>query len=276
MMQKNELQNGAWALITGATSGIGLAYTKELAKQNKPVVLVARNEAKLKEVADELSNHFGVLTRYIVADLSNREGVDKVIRECESVHIDLLINNAGKEESGQFLKNDIDEMLSSIALNCSAPLILSHHFAVKMAASGRGNILFLSSIVAFQGVPLIANYAATKAYDLIFAEGIATELKQYGINVSVVAPGFTKSNLSPQINFTGTPLKPLRAEFVAACSLRKMGKQRLIIPGFINKFLFYSGKYLQPRRLNSFAFGQVFKLVLKSKFAILKTKQVGS
>jgi short-subunit dehydrogenase len=265
-----------WSLVTGATGGIGLAFSKELAKQNKPVVLVARNAAKLKAVSDELTNQHGVLTRYIAADLSTRDGVNNVINECKSVHIDLLINNAGKEESGQFLNNDIDEMLSSIALNCSAPLILSHHFASKISDNGGGNILFLSSIVAFQGVSLIANYSATKAYDLILAEGIASELKQHGIDVSIVAPGFTESNLSPKINFKGTPFKPLQAEFVARYSLRNMGKKRLIIPGFINKFLFYSGKYIQPRRLNSFAFGQVFKMVLKGKLAFLKAEQAQS
>jgi short-subunit dehydrogenase len=276
MKTTNSHNEQQWSLVTGATSGIGLAFAKELAKQNKPMVLVARNVEKLKEVSGELTLQHGVLTRYIAADLSTRDGVNTVINECKSVHIDLLINNAGKEESGQFLNNNVNEMLSSIALNCSAPLILTHYFASKMFDQGGGNILFLSSIVAFQGVPLIANYSATKAYDLIFAEGIASELKQHGINISIVAPGFTESNLSPKNNYKGTPFKPLQAEFVASYSLTKMGKQRLIIPGFINKFLFYSGKYIQPRRLNSFAFGQVFKMVLKSKLAFLKTEQAQS
>jgi short-subunit dehydrogenase len=276
MKTTNSHNEQQWSLVTGATSGIGLAFAKELAKQNKPMVLVARNVEKLKEVSGELTLQHGVLTRYIAADLSTRDGVNTVINECKSVHIDLLINNAGKEESGQFLNNNVNEMLSSIALNCSAPLILTHYFASKMFDQGGGNILFLSSIVAFQGVPLIANYSATKAYDLIFAEGIASELKQHGINISIVAPGFTESNLSPKNNYKGTPFKPLQAEFVASYSLKKMGKQRLIIPGFINKFLFYSGKYIQPRRLNSFAFGQVFKMVLKSKLAFLKTEQAQS
>jgi short-subunit dehydrogenase len=276
MKTTNSHNEQQWSLVTGATSGIGLAFAKELAKQNKPMVLVARNVEKLKVVSGELTLQHGVLTRYIAADLSTRDGVNTVINECKSVHIDLLINNAGKEESGQFLNNNVNEMLSSIALNCSAPLILTHYFASKMFDQGGGNILFLSSIVAFQGVPLIANYSATKAYDLIFAEGIASELKQHGINISIVAPGFTESNLSPKNNYKGTPFKPLQAEFVASYSLKKMGKQRLIIPGFINKFLFYSGKYIQPRRLNSFAFGQVFKMVLKSKLAFLKTEQAQS
>jgi short-subunit dehydrogenase len=109
-----------WSLVTGATSGIGVAFSKDLAKQNKPVILVARNAAKLKAVSDGLTNQYGVLTRYIAADLSTRDGVNNVINECKSVHIDLLTNNAGKEESGRFLNNDIDEMLNSIALKSFA------------------------------------------------------------------------------------------------------------------------------------------------------------
>ena len=161
-------------------------------------------------------------------------------------------------------------MLSSIELNCAAPLILSHHFANRMVENGGGDILFLSSIVAFQGVPLIANYAATKSYSLILAEGLAAELKSSGVNISIAAPGFTSSNLSPHINFNGTPISPLSAEYVARYTLNKLGKKLIIIPGFINKYLFYVGKYIQPRKMNSFAFGRVFKMVLKDKLALKK------
>ena len=161
-------------------------------------------------------------------------------------------------------------MLSSIELNCSAPLMLTDHFANRMVADGGGDILFLSSIVAFQGVPLIANYAATKSYTLIFAEGIAGELKSRGVNVSIAAPGFTESNLSPHINYKGTPITPLSAEFVAQYTLDRLGKKLLIIPGFINKYLYYAGKYIQPRKMNSYAFGRVFKMVLIDKLILHK------
>ena len=269
MSQNNSITN-KWALVTGASSGIGLAYAKELAKKNKRIILVARSESKLFEVTQDLNNRYGVSAKYIVADLSTLEGVKKVIDESKDMTVNLLINNAGKEDSGEFLEGNVKEMLSSIELNCSAPLMLTHHFANRMVADGGGDILFLSSIVAFQGVPLIANYAATKSYSLIFAEGIAAELKPKGVNVSIAAPGFTESNLSPHINFKGTPIMPLSAKFVAQYTLSKLGKKLLIIPGFINKYLYYAGKYIQPRRMNSFAFGRVFKMVLKDKLASYK------
>ncbi|MEH6578432.1 MAG: SDR family oxidoreductase [Amphritea sp.] len=276
MKQSDEIKSNSWALVTGASGGIGLAYAEELAKKKQSVILVARNEKKLIELSEQLSQQYGVATKTIAADLSSLEGVNQLISETEKLKVDVLINNAGKEESGDFLTLPPDEMLSSIALNCSAPLLLTHHFANKMARQGGGNILFISSIVAFQGVPLIANYAATKSYLLTFAEGIALELESQGVNISIAAPGFTKTNLAPHQNFENTPFKPLDAEFVARYTLNKLGKQRLIIPGFINKVLFYLGKYLQTRRKNSQAFGKVFRLVLRDKLTITDTAKVES
>ena len=130
---------GDWAVVTGASSGIGMEYARQLAARGLDVVLVARREER----------HFLDIPR--------------------------------------------ERALTTLRLNCEGPLQLTHHFGQQMRARGRGGILFMSSIVAFQGVPLIANYAATKAYDLIFAEGVAAELSPHGIDVVVVAPGFTVS-----------------------------------------------------------------------------------
>lgn len=274
MTYSDENKGNSWVLVTGASGGIGLAYAEELAKKKQQIILVARNEKRLVELSKKISKQYGVTTKTVAADLSSLDGVNQLIRETGELKVDVLINNAGKEESGSFLTLPTDEMLSSIALNCSAPLLLTHHFANKMASQGGGQILFISSIVAFQGVPLIANYAATKSYLLTFAEGIALELESQGVKISIAAPGFTKSNLAPHQNFENTPFKPLDAEFVAHYTLNKLGKRRLIIPGFINKVLFYLGKYLQSRRKNSQAFGKVFRLVLRDKLAIADTAKV--
>ena len=123
----------------------------------------------------------------------------------------------------------------------------------------------MSSIVAFQGVPNIANYAASKAYDLVFAEGIAAELESSNIDVLSVNPGFTKSEFSPDIDFDGLPLKPMSADAVVKAALKDLGKSRVSVPGWVNKFLYYSGKYLQSRRVNTMAFGHVFHRVLRNK-----------
>lgn len=182
-----------------------------------------------------------------------------------ALEIGLLVNNAGREDSGHFLDIPLERALTTLRLNCEAPLQLTHHFGQKMRAQGRGGILFMSSIVAFQGVPLIANYAATKAYDLILAESVAEELAPHGIDVAVVAPGFTASELSPGASFDGLPMKPMPAASVARTGIETLGRSRLGVPGLINKFLYMSGKYLQPRALNTWAFGRVFERVLRSK-----------
>ncbi|OUR93541.1 hypothetical protein A9Q84_18915 [Halobacteriovorax marinus] len=264
-MNAIQTKNEEWALVTGSSSGIGLAFAEELCKQKRNVILVARNKELLIKESKRLEDHYKVKVRIIVADLTEKSGLERIFEQTKDLVISLLINNAGKEDSGNFLDIDIEDMNKSLSLNCQAPLSLSHHFGNLMKKSGEGEILFVSSIVAFQGIPLIANYAATKSYVLILAEGLASEFKPFNINVSIVAPGFTKTNLSPDISFSGVPIKPALASDVARTSLDARRMKLLFIPGFINKLLFYSGKYIQTRKANTASFGKVFKKVLHKK-----------
>jgi len=267
-------QDKKWDLITGASGGIGHEYAKELARRKYNLILVARSKTKLEQVAGSLSAQYSVDTRVIAAGLSSVEGVTKVIADITGQQVETLINNAGQEESGYFLVLSTAEMLDSLSLNCSAPLLLTHQFANKMTANGGGNILFRSSIVAFQGVPLISNYAAAKAYLLTLVEGISAELTEKGVNVSIAALDFTASKLSPQQSFEGTPMKPMKAAYVAKYTLVRMGKKLLIIPGGINKFLFYFGKYMQSRKSGSKVFGKVFSKMLRGKLTARNAVEV--
>jgi short-subunit dehydrogenase len=258
---------GEWALISGASSGIGLEYAKQLAKKGLNIILVARRKEKLEEVANSIQQTHGIKTKVIVADLATEAGMDDVKSETKELEVGLLVNNVGREDSGHFLESSLKDAIDTLDLNCKVPLQLTHHFSKKMAERKKGGIIFMSSLVSFQGVSYIANYAATKAYDLIFAESIASELKKYNIDVLTVAPGFTKTNLSPDFNFEGLPLKPISPELVAKKGIKNLGKKRLTIPGAINKFLYFSGKFIQPRIINTFAFSKVFSLVLRKKLA---------
>ena len=256
---------GDWALVTGASSGIGREFAKQLAARNLDVVLVARRKERLEQLAAELAAEHGVRTRILVADLSQPSGIETVVRGTADIDVGLLVNNAGREDSGRFLDTPVEELLASIDVNSKAPLQLSHHFAQRMRSRGRGGILFMSSIVAFQGVPYIANYAATKAYDLVLAESLSAELRQWNIDVSVIAPGFTETELSPDFNFDGLPMKPMSAAQVAREGIESLGRSRLTVPGVINKFLYASGKFLQTRRMSTYGFGRVFGRVLRLK-----------
>lgn len=256
---------GPWALVSGASAGIGAEFAKLAAAKGLNIALVARREVALEKLANVVRERFDVDTRTIVADLATDDGIEIVKKETHALEIGLLINNAGREDSGHFLATPIDEALDTLDLNCRAPLQLTHHFAGLMAPRGKGGVIFMASIVAFQGVPYIANYAATKAYDLILAESLGAELKRHNIDIVAVAPGFTRTELSPEADFRGLPIQPLSPASVAAHALKSLGKRRLTIPGAVNKFLYVSGKYFQPRMLNTFSFGQVFRRVLRRK-----------
>lgn len=258
---------GPWALITGASSGIGEQVAYELARNGINVVLAARRADKLRQVERSIQNDHKVNVRVVAVDLGTDDGVETLKRSTDNLEIGLLVNNAGREDSGRFLDTDVGDALSTIYLNVRLPMLLTHHYVRKMKSRGRGGVIFLSSIVAFQGVAHIANYAATKAYDLIFAEGIAAELASSNIDVLTLAPGFTQTDLSPNFDFGGLPIKPMAPAFVAKRAIASLGRKRLIVPGIINQFLYLSGKYLQPRAVNTRAFGAVFSAVLRKKLA---------
>ena len=264
-MNKFTRKYGKWTLITGASKGIGLEFSRQIAAQELNVVLVARSENSLLQLASSIESDYPVKTRIVTADLTEVDGIARLLEATADLDIGLLVNNAGREDSGPFLRIPIDDSIKTIDLNIKVPLQLTRHFAAKMQARGKGGILIMSSIVAFQGVPNIANYAASKAYDLVFAEGIAAELKVSNIDVLSVNPGFTQSELSPDINFDGLPVKPMSADIVVRAALNDLGKSRVSVPGLVNKFLYYSGKYLQSRRVNTMAFGHVFRKVLRNK-----------
>ena len=264
-MNKFTSKYGEWALITGASKGIGLEFSRQLAAKGLNVVLVARSENSLKQLASSIESDYPVKTTIVAADLTEANGIARLLEATADLDIGLLVNNAGREDSGPFLQVPIDDAIKTIDLNIKVPLQLTQYFAAKMQARGKGGILIMSSIVAFQGVPNIANYAASKAYDLVFAEGIAAELEPSNIDVLSVNPGFTQSDLSPDINFDGLPIKPMSADAVVKAALNDLGKSRVSVPGRVNKFLYYSGKYLQSRRVNTAAFGHVFRRVLRNK-----------
>lgn len=260
----NREKYGPWALVTGASSGIGMEYANQLAAAGLDVVLVARNENSLDALKRVLETNFAADVKIVVADLTSEEDINKVIQATEDIDVGLLVNNAGREDSNHFLKITPEEHLQTLNLNTKAPLLLTHHFGAKMVVRKKGGIINMSSIVAFQGVPFIANYAATKSYNLIFSEGIAAEFQQCNVDVLAVTPGFTSTNLAAVYDFGGTPFKPLRSDFVASKALKALGKKRITVPGGVNKFLFWSGKFLFPRKLNTKSFGMVFKKVLRN------------
>jgi short-subunit dehydrogenase len=185
------------ALITGASGGIGLELAREFAGNGHAVVLVARNEAKLNEVAAELTRAHRVEAIVIAADLSERNGpaalFDEVARR--NVQIDILVNNAGLMDTGAFNDADTETLLGIVRLNVEALTALTSLFLKPMMARGNGRILNIASLAGFQPLPSMAVYAASKAYVLSLTEALAEELRGKGVSVSALCPGFTDTNM---------------------------------------------------------------------------------
>jgi len=232
------MKSGSWALVTGASDGIGKALTEKLAEAGCNLVLVARRQELLQELANHFKEHTGVQTRVISADLSSLDETARVIREVEDLEIDILVNAAGFGTSGDFENIELAKELSMLEVNCRATLQLTHAFAQKMISRRRGNIVFLSSLVAFQGVPRAAHYAATKAYIQTFGEGLQRELTPKGVKILIVAPGPVKSGFAARAHMNmdraSTP------EEVAKGIFKSLNKSGTIRPGFLSKLLGYS------------------------------------
>jgi short-subunit dehydrogenase len=184
-------------LITGASAGIGLELAREFAAHGHPVVLVARNEARLNAVAVELAGAHRVEATVVSGDLGERSGpaalFDEVARR--NLDIDILVNNAGLMDTGAFKDAATETLLGIVRLNVEALTALTSLFLKPMVARGKGRILNIASLAGFQPLPSMAVYAASKAYVLSLTEALAEELRGKGVTVSALCPGFTDTNM---------------------------------------------------------------------------------
>ncbi|MGB3355102.1 MAG: SDR family NAD(P)-dependent oxidoreductase [Mycobacterium sp.] len=180
---------GSWALITGASDGIGKALAGQIAADGINVVLCARSQDKLEALAAELAADHGIETLVLPADLADPGGVDTVADLTDRIDIGLVVLAAGFGTTGSVLETSLTDEVQLIAVNVTAVVRLSHIFARRLAARGSGGLVLFGSIVGWQGVPGQANYAASKAYVQSLAEGLHDELAPSGVDVLAVAPG---------------------------------------------------------------------------------------
>ncbi len=252
----NRLQEryGPWALVTGASDGIGAATARRLAAQGFSLVLVARGRARLEALAAELRSGHPIEVDALAMDLATPQAVTALLHMSQAHDIGLLVAAAGFGSSGPFLSNPVEEEMAMLDVNCRAVLAMTHHFAQRFAERGRGGIVLFSSLVAFQGVPNSANYAATKAYVQSLAEGIGSELRSRGVDVLAVAPGPVRSGFAARAGLTmGATDSP---EVVARGLLNALGRQSLVRPGLLSKLLEFALTFL-PRRGRVWMMGKV-------------------
>jgi len=181
--------------VTGASSGIGLEFAKQLAAARISVVLVARRKDRLEALSSEISQQYSVQTKVIVADLSTPVGIDAVVADTCDMDVGLLVNNAGIAQHGSFFHDKVDMHLKLLFVNVSAVTALAHAFGRRFADKGQGGILFLSSVSSV-GWAWVATYSASKAFVTNLALILRTELKSKGVTIMALEPGLVASEKS--------------------------------------------------------------------------------
>ncbi len=232
-------QYGPWAAVTGASSGIGYCFACALAVRGVNPVLVARNITRLEALKEELAARHQVEAIALAIDLSREDCLEPLVASCKDLDIGLVVNNAGTGFPGPFSSSSLQREGDVIRLNCIAPMEITRRFLPRMQARGKGGLIFVSSLMGFQGVPYMANYSATKGYVLNFGESLYQECKGTGVDVLVVAPGATDTPGKDlhEIDYSELPISWMSAEKVVDVALKSLGKRPLVIPGFRNHLM---------------------------------------
>jgi short-subunit dehydrogenase len=229
---------GPTALISGASDGIGRAFATQLAEHGFDLILVARRDEVLQDMALDLGTRFGGDVRVLAMDLSDPSAVPELMSLTESTPVGLVVAAAGFGSIGPFLDQDMASEINMVDLNCRSVVELSYGFGSRMTAAKRGGIVLFGSLVGFNGAPFSATYAATKGFVQSFAEGIAAEMRPNGVSVLSVAPGPVGTGFAAragmQMGQAATP------EMVARSALAALGRQTTVRPGFLAKFLGWS------------------------------------
>lgn len=237
-------------LITGASFGIGETFARKLAARGENVVLVARTQEKLEAICRELEAAHKINAQFITADLTRTDAPTEVFNETEKrgLEIETLINNAGFGSLGEFVTLDVTRELSMIDLNIKTLVALTYLYAAPMKARGRGAIINVASTAAFQPVPFMATYAATKAFVLSFSEALWEELRPHGVKVMALCPGVTETNFFDAADIKRPPMRLTQTpEEVVDVALRGLARGKShVISGWTN-YLTTQSERLLPR-----------------------------
>ncbi len=241
---------GLWALVTGASSGIGAALVKQLAAEGLNIVSVARTQAKLEEQAQSLREEFGVEVRTVSADLSTETGTSAVIQAVSGLEIGIFVPCAAVENRGYFIDQPLERHQSLLHMDVVGPMTLVHHFASKMARRQRGAVLLVSSLSGWMSQPYMAHYGAAKAYILALGDALHHEMKDKGVDVAVLSPGPTDTPMAAAvgIDFAAMGMQVMQPSPVAAVGLAALGQNPHAVPGARNRMMVFMTSRLMPRR----------------------------
>jgi short-subunit dehydrogenase len=261
----NELK-GRWALVTGASSGLGADFSRELARRGANVAIVARREENLRALADELAAARGVTVEPVAMDLGSRDGVAGLVRRLEAagVVVDVLVNNAGFGVYGSFLDQPWERVEAMLELDVVTVAHLTRLLAPGMVARRWGRILQVASIGAFQATPTYAAYSAAKAFVLLFGEALDAELQGSGVSCTVLSPGVTATEFLDTAGNTELSSfqrrSMMRSEDVARIGIDAMMRgKRSVIPGALNALNTWSERFLS-RRATTYLAGKLMSM----------------
>ena len=227
---------GEWALVAGASEGIGAAFAARLASLGLHLVLVARRSDVLEELADRIRTEQGVQVRCLARDLADPGTVDAAAEALAGRELGVIVYNAASVPLGPFLDVGFEEIERAVAVNVRGPLALVHGLAPAMCRRGRGAVVLMASLAGLQGAPGIVTYAASKAFNIILGEGLWAELREQGIDVSVCCSGAVRTRGYSRFTDRDAP-GMLSAEEVADQTLDALGKGPRFVPGLTNRIL---------------------------------------
>jgi hypothetical protein len=242
---------GPWAVVAGASEGLGASFSRRLAGHGLNLVLVARRAGPLEELAAELRERHQVEVQVKPLDLGAPDFVDGLKDATANLDVGLVIYNAAYSPVGAFLDHPVEAHLKAVDVNVRGPLRVSHYFGQRFSERGRGGIILMSSLSGIQGTAMVANYAATKAYDTVLAEGLWYELGKKGVDVLACVAGAT---LTPSYEGstdripTSWLARPMQPDEVTEQALRDLGQRPRGVSGRRNRFAAALLNRLLPRR----------------------------
>jgi len=242
---------GRWAIVAGASEGLGAAYAAELAVHGLNLVLIARRDELLHSLAFELSRKYGVETRTFTLDLSAADAAEQIAQTTGALAIGLLVYNAAFSAIGPFLERSLDDHFREIHTNIHTPFKLIYLLGQRMLAQGYGGVVLMSSLSAFQGSAYISTYAATKAFNIVLAEGLWEEWREQGVDVLVCVSGAVKTPnyaASEPEQTGGLGDMTMAPDQVVREALDALGKQPYVIPGRMNRVASFVMRHLLPRK----------------------------
>jgi short-subunit dehydrogenase len=242
---------GPWAVVAGASEGIGRAFALSLAHRGLHLVLIARTEEPLVKLSEELKKEHRIDTMPLTQDLSTFGAAGRIGDATADLDVGLVVYNAALADTGPFLDRQPEMLTRLVATNCTGPLLICRHFGEKMAERGKGGFIFMSSMSGFQGTPYVAAYGASKAFNLVLAEGLWYELKSANVDVLACCPGPTGTpGFNNSLQGKRPPAFPpvLSPEQVAEESLRCLGKRSVLLPAFANRLASFFIQKLMPRQ----------------------------